>query len=75
VPGIDPAIDHVVARLLARDPEDRFPSARALARALVPLVGERGQAEQHIAAMLRTGAAASDRSSNVPTARSVQRVA
>jgi eukaryotic-like serine/threonine-protein kinase len=75
VPGIDPAIDHVVARLLARDPEDRFPSARALARALAPLVGERGQAEQHIAAMLRTAAAANDRSSNVPTARSVQRVA
>ena len=74
VPGVDPMIDHIVARLLARDPEDRFPSARALARALLPLIGERGQAEKHVASVLRAGASASDRST-LQTADSVQRVA
>jgi serine/threonine-protein kinase len=74
VPGIDPTIDHIVARLLARDPEDRFPSARALARALLPLIGERGEAEQHVGSLLRVGAATEGRST-VRTAVSVQRVA
>jgi serine/threonine-protein kinase len=74
VPGIDPTIDHIVARLLARDPEDRFPSARALARALLPLIGERSEGEQHVGSLLRVGAAAEGRST-AQTAVSVQRVA
>jgi serine/threonine-protein kinase len=72
VPGVDPSIDHVVARLLARDPEDRFPSARALARALLPLVAERSQAERQVLAAMRAASHA-DPASNVPTA--VPRVA
>jgi serine/threonine protein kinase len=53
VEGIDPALNDLVARLLARDREDRFPSARALARALSPYIGERALAEARVASMLR----------------------
>jgi serine/threonine protein kinase len=56
MPAIDPALSDIVARLLARDPVDRFPSARALARSLVPFVGERMQAEMRVASMLRVAA-------------------
>jgi serine/threonine-protein kinase len=53
VEGIDPALNDLVARLLARDRQDRFPSARALARALSPYIGERALAEARVASMLR----------------------
>ena len=49
MPAIDPAIDDIVARMLARDPNDRFPSARAVARALAPHVGDRKLVERRIA--------------------------
>ncbi len=52
MPKIDPAIDDIVARMLARDPNDRFPSARAVARALAPYVGDRKLVERRIAASL-----------------------
>jgi serine/threonine protein kinase len=76
VPGIDPAMDDLVARLLARDPQDRFPSARALARALVPHVGERVLAEARVASSLRLTLQAPDAAlASSPTKVPVQRVA
>jgi serine/threonine-protein kinase len=76
LPSIDPAISDIVARLLARDPHDRFPSARALARALAPHVGERVQAEARVAAMLRIAAKTPRPISDTePTQVSVQQVA
>jgi serine/threonine protein kinase len=59
MPKIDPAIDDIVARLLARDPNDRFPSARAVARALAPYVGDRKIVERQIASAVKTSAATS----------------
>jgi serine/threonine protein kinase len=76
VANIDPAMDDLVARLLARDPQDRFPSARALSRALVPHVGERVLAEARVASSLRLTAQASDTAlATSPTKVPVQRVA
>jgi serine/threonine-protein kinase len=60
MPKIDPAIDDIVARLLARDPNDRFPSARAVARALAPYVGDRKLVERRIASSLKTAAVSGD---------------
>lgn len=53
VPSIAPAIDDVVARLMARDREDRFPSARALSRALSLHVQHKGEVERGITSLLR----------------------
>jgi serine/threonine-protein kinase len=76
LPHVDPAISDIVARLLARDPHDRFPSARALARALAPHVGERVQAEARVAAMLRLAPHVTRPISDTePTQVSVQQVA
>lgn len=50
LPELDLRYDSVVARAMARRLEDRFPSARALARALLPLTGDRRQTEREIAA-------------------------
>jgi serine/threonine-protein kinase len=60
LPGVTAPIDDLVARLLARDPQDRFPSARALARALAPHVGERVLAEGRVGSMLRVAAPTAD---------------
>jgi eukaryotic-like serine/threonine-protein kinase len=74
MPAIDPAIDDLVARLLARDPNDRFPSARALSRALLPLLGDRSTAERSVASLLRHGEAGELQ--GMPTSNvSVQQVA
>lgn len=54
------SIDDLVARLLARDPEDRFPSARAVARALAPHVGERSLSEERMISLMRSNAAPED---------------
>lgn len=54
-PAIATPVDDLVARLLARDPEDRFPSARALSRALASHVGDRTRAEARLVALLRSG--------------------
>lgn len=56
VAEIEPAIDDIVARLMARDKEDRFPSARALSRALSVHVPSRGHVEHTLASMVRTPA-------------------
>jgi serine/threonine-protein kinase len=39
VPGLPPALDAVVARALAKEPDDRFPSAGALGRAALEAAG------------------------------------
>jgi serine/threonine-protein kinase len=44
--------DECIARALARAPQDRFPSMRALARGLAPLVGDRRAVEARLAALL-----------------------
>lgn len=59
-PHVSREMDAVVSRALAREPEQRFPSARALARALAPLVGDRLDAERRLARHLRVAAAAEE---------------
>jgi serine/threonine-protein kinase len=75
VHGVDPRIDDIVARLLARDPQDRFPSARALARALAPHVGERTLSETRVTSLLRAPALPRDAVSTARTKVPAQRVA
>lgn len=75
VPLIDPHLEQVVARLLARDPDERFPSARALSRALLPLIGERTAAERSVLSVLRAESMSPDAVATLPTEVSVQRVA
>ena len=53
LPELDLRFDDVVSRALARKPEDRFPSARALARALLPLCGDRRHIEGELAQLVR----------------------
>ncbi|GAB4195229.1 MAG: hypothetical protein OHK0013_01200 [Sandaracinaceae bacterium] len=50
------AFDEVIARAMARDPEDRFHSMRALSRALAPLVTDRRTVDRSLLSVLRLGA-------------------
>ena len=75
MPKIDPAIDDIVARLLARDPNDRFPSARAVARALAPYVGDRKIVERQIASALKTAAASTAAAPTTHRTAAMQNVA
>jgi serine/threonine protein kinase len=71
VPDIETSADDIVARLLARDPEDRFPSARAVSRVLASHVGDRGRAEARMVAALRASRVRPPRVDTQPaTARS-----
>lgn len=65
VPGIPPELDAAVVRALAREPEDRFPSVRAFARALLPMVDARTAATWE-----RDFDAERDSSSEMPVAES-----
>lgn len=65
-PRVDPAMDELVSRLLRREPEERLPSARALARALAPLVGDRKLVERDLAVRLQIGDLVTD---GTPTVR------
>ena len=58
--GLDPGLESIVSRLLARDPEQRMPSARALSRALLPYSGDRHAADLRLSALLHEGALAND---------------
>ncbi len=64
--SVDPGLDLVVSSLLARDPKDRLPSARALSRALAPFVGIRRETERRIASMLHETSHVAD---TAPTVR------
>ncbi|MEY4576626.1 MAG: hypothetical protein RL701_1329, partial [Pseudomonadota bacterium] len=46
-------VDTLVAQLLARDPAQRMPNARALSRALLPYADQREQGERDVLALLR----------------------
>jgi serine/threonine protein kinase len=54
-PQISPELEALVARMLARKREDRFPTARAVGRAIAPLLPEARTAERRLAASLRVG--------------------
>jgi eukaryotic-like serine/threonine-protein kinase len=53
LPDLDLRFDDVVSRAMARVPEARFPTTRALARALLPLCGDRRRMESELAGQLR----------------------
>ncbi len=53
LPELDLRMDEVVSRAMSRSADQRFPSARALARALLPLLGDRRQAELELAQLVR----------------------
>jgi serine/threonine protein kinase len=57
---LDFACDEFVARAMARSPDDRFPSMRALTRGLAPIVGDRRIAEASLLALLDTASAPID---------------
>jgi len=50
---VDARVDALIAQLLARDPAQRMPSARALSRALLPFAAARAGAERQLIAMMR----------------------
>lgn len=60
LPDLDLRYDSVVARAMSRAPEERFQSARALARGLLPLIGDRRATEAQIAADIRHRPASPD---------------
>jgi len=57
---VDGRADAVIARALARQRDQRFPTARSIGRALMPLAGDRVGAERLLAARLRVGAQRED---------------
>jgi serine/threonine-protein kinase len=68
LPDLDLRVDDVVTRAMARCPDDRFPSARSLARALLPLCGDRRQTEAQIARSLRVRGPRPDSAPTIPDA-------
>jgi serine/threonine-protein kinase len=52
VPNVSPAMEGLVGKLLARDPSARFPTARAVARALATVLEDRMLEERRLAATL-----------------------
>ena len=69
VPRIDAEMDAIVATLLAREPDRRLPSARALGRALMPHADNRRRIEREIARRLNVTSHSTD---HAPTARNDQ---
>lgn len=72
---VDPDLDLLVSRLLARDPQDRLPSARALSRALAPFAGERREVELGLAAALHETSHVADTAPTIRCTVPEQRVA
>lgn len=62
---IEPAVDELVAQLLARQPEARIQSARALSRALLPYAPLRAEAERQLLSYVRETCGASASSATV----------
>jgi serine/threonine-protein kinase len=63
-PDVPRGLSDVIHMALARNPEHRFPSARAMARALAPFAAERVAIERRLAVIARTTSRAER---NVPT--------
>lgn len=73
---IDLDLDAIVARCLARHVDDRFPSMRALARALVPHAGDRQAVERSLAAQVKPlRKAADDESTTMQDKPTVETIA
>jgi len=66
LPDLDLRYDTVVARAMARRVDERFPSARSLARALLPLAGDRRETEAEIAHLVRHRSERQDLVATVP---------
>lgn len=66
VPEVSAELDTVIARAMSRIPEDRWSSARALARALLPHAGDRRVVERQLAASLCVGDEALDFAETTP---------
>ncbi len=58
VDGVPDELVDLVCRGMARAPDDRFPTARAFARALVPLAGQRIEMEQSLLRRVGLGSVA-----------------
>lgn len=65
---VDARVDALVSQLLARDPAQRMPSARALSRALLPFAAGRAAAERQLLSMLRDTFAADPASATLERA-------
>ncbi len=65
LPDVDPKLEAIVSRLLARDREQRFPSAIALMQALAPLARHRLAVEAAMALALEAGSSHPERSPTV----------
>jgi len=52
VPDIPPPLAQIVARLLAKKPDQRYPHVRELLAALAPLMGEGGNSSKHVQALV-----------------------
>jgi eukaryotic-like serine/threonine-protein kinase len=73
---IEPAVDALVAQLLAREPQARMKSARALSRALLPYAPLRVEAERQLLGFVRetcgAGASSATVERKAPAARKYQ---
>jgi len=65
--GVSPAFDAVIARALAKDPADRFPSAGDLGRAALAAADGRGDLAAATGRVVATGAAAPEGRDDRPT--------
>ncbi len=75
LPELDLRFDDVVSRAMARRPEQRFASARALARALLPLAGERRRVEAELARVIRSRTPRPELADTIPDTQQHLRVA
>ncbi len=64
-PHVSREMDAVVARALAREPDARWPTARALGRALAPFAADRLAAERRLTRRLRVAGDSPDRAQTV----------
>jgi serine/threonine-protein kinase len=66
-PSLAPELCDAVHVALARAPDGRFPSARAMARALLPFLADRVDTERQLAIVARTSSASAARVVEQPT--------
>jgi serine/threonine-protein kinase len=66
-PHVSPELADTIHVALAREPDRRFPSARAMARALTPFLADRVATERQLAVVARTSSATASRVADEPT--------